>query len=201
MTGPDVPRHHGQLRSTQRITWRKSAHQPAGTAAPRADPDHHRGDQAGPAPVGLALSGPGRRARHGGCRVGPAHCAGGTRPASAVRGRSGDRWGAAGRRRGQPQATQQRGRVLHAVWCLPDPGVLEQDSAASSQRGGNRQANTALYRIVVVRLRWHQPTRDYLARRTREGLSKREIIRCLKRYVAREVFAALQAPTVLAATA
>jgi transposase len=68
-------------------------------------------------------------------------------------------------------------------------------------RGGNRQANTALYRIVVVRLRWHQPTRDYLARRTKEGLSKREIIRCLKRYVAREVFAALQPPTPLANTA
>jgi transposase len=67
-------------------------------------------------------------------------------------------------------------------------------------RGGNRQANTALYQIVVVRLRWHQPTRDYLVRRTSEGLSKREIIRCLKRYVAREVFAALQAPTTLTAT-
>ena len=67
-------------------------------------------------------------------------------------------------------------------------------------RGGNRQANTALYRIVVVRLRWHQPTRDYMARRTKEGLSKREIIRCLKRYLAREVFAALQAPTALTAT-
>ena len=65
-------------------------------------------------------------------------------------------------------------------------------------RGGNRQANTALYRIVVVRLRWHQPTRDYLTRRTKEGLSKREIIRCLKRYVAREVFAALHTPTALA---
>ena len=62
-------------------------------------------------------------------------------------------------------------------------------------RGGNRQANTALYRIVVVRLRWHQPTRDYLARRTTQGLSKKEIIRCLKRYVAREVFAALQLGT------
>jgi len=45
-------------------------------------------------------------------------------------------------------------------------------------RGGNRQANTALYRIVVVRLCWHQPTRDYLARRTTQGLSKKEIIRC-----------------------
>jgi transposase len=64
-------------------------------------------------------------------------------------------------------------------------------------RGGNRQANTALDRIVVVRLRWHPPTRAYLARRTRQGLSKREIIRCLKRYVAREVFAALQADTAL----
>jgi transposase len=62
-------------------------------------------------------------------------------------------------------------------------------------RGGNRQANTALYRIVVVRLRWHQPTRAYLARRTKEGLSKREIIRCLKRYIAREVFTALGPPT------
>ena len=64
-------------------------------------------------------------------------------------------------------------------------------------RGGNRQANTALYRIVIVRLRWHQPTRDYMVRRTKEGLSKREIIRCLKRYVAREVFAAMNAPTAL----
>ena len=64
-------------------------------------------------------------------------------------------------------------------------------------RGGDRQANTVLYRIVVVRLRWHQPTRAYLARRTKQGLSKREIIRCLKRYVAREVFAALGPPTAL----
>lgn len=54
--------------------------------------------------------------------------------------------------------------------------------------GGNRQANAALYRIVIVRLRWHQPTIDYVARRTAEGLTKKEIIRCLKRYVAREVF-------------
>jgi transposase len=59
-------------------------------------------------------------------------------------------------------------------------------------RGGDRQANAALYRIVVVRLRWHQPTRAYMARRLTEGKSRKEIIRCLKRYVAREVFAALQ---------
>ncbi len=58
-------------------------------------------------------------------------------------------------------------------------------------RGGDRQANAALHRIVIVRLRWHQPTRDYLTRRTTQGKTKKEIIRCLKRYVAREVFAVL----------
>ena len=58
-------------------------------------------------------------------------------------------------------------------------------------RGGDRHANAALHRIVIVRLRWHQPTRDYLARRTAQGKTKKEILRCLKRYVAREVFAVL----------
>ncbi len=61
-------------------------------------------------------------------------------------------------------------------------------------RGGNRQANAALYRIVIVRLRWHQPTINYVARRTSEGRTKKEIIRCLKRYVAREVFHLLPRP-------
>ena len=46
-------------------------------------------------------------------------------------------------------------------------------------RGGDRQANAALYRIVLVRLRWHQPTKHYVVRRAAEGKSKKEIIRCL----------------------
>jgi transposase len=58
-------------------------------------------------------------------------------------------------------------------------------------RGGDRQANAALHRIVIVRLRWHQPTRDYAARRTTQGKTRKEIIRCLKRYLAREIFAVL----------
>jgi hypothetical protein len=53
-------------------------------------------------------------------------------------------------------------------------------------RGGDRQANAALYRIVIARLRHDQQTKDYLDRRIREGKSKKEAIRCLKRYVARE---------------
>jgi transposase len=60
-------------------------------------------------------------------------------------------------------------------------------------RGGHRQANAALYRIVLVRLRWHQPTIDYVTRRTIQGLSKRDIIRCLKRFVAREIYHGLLA--------
>ena len=55
-------------------------------------------------------------------------------------------------------------------------------------RGGDRQANSALWRIVLVRMRSHPPTRDYVARRTAEGLAKRDIMRCLKRYVAREIY-------------
>ena len=58
-------------------------------------------------------------------------------------------------------------------------------------RGGHRQANATLYRIVIVRMRWHQPTIDYVARRTAQGLSKKDILRCLKRFVAREIYNAL----------
>jgi len=54
--------------------------------------------------------------------------------------------------------------------------------------GGHRQLNAAIYRTVVVRMRFHEPTITYVARRTAEGKTKREIIRCLKRYVIREVY-------------
>jgi transposase len=64
-------------------------------------------------------------------------------------------------------------------------------------RGGNRQANAALYRAVIVRMRWHEPTIAYVARRTEEGLTKKDIIRCLKRYLARQVFNILPEPTSL----
>ena len=55
-------------------------------------------------------------------------------------------------------------------------------------RGGNREANNALWRIVLVRMGSEPRTREYVQRRTNDGLSKPEIMRCLKRYVAREVF-------------
>ncbi len=59
-------------------------------------------------------------------------------------------------------------------------------------RGGDRQANAALWRIVITRLASDPRTRGYVERRCKEGLTKTEAIRCLKRYVAREVFYYLQ---------
>lgn len=54
-------------------------------------------------------------------------------------------------------------------------------------RGGDRQANCALHRVVLTRMASHATTRAYVARRTAEGKGKKEIMRCLKRYVAREL--------------
>lgn len=59
-------------------------------------------------------------------------------------------------------------------------------------RGGHRQLNAALYRTVIVRMQFHEPTIAYVARRITEGKTKRDIIRCLKRYVIREVYKLLQ---------
>jgi transposase len=58
-------------------------------------------------------------------------------------------------------------------------------------RGGDRQANAALHRIVVARLRHDRRTQDYLARRLSQGKSRKEAIRCLRRYLVREVYRAL----------
>jgi transposase len=63
--------------------------------------------------------------------------------------------------------------------------------------GGDRAANSALHMIAVVRLRYCERTRAYAARRTAEGRSKKEILRCLKRYLAREVFHTLRADLAL----
>jgi transposase len=61
-------------------------------------------------------------------------------------------------------------------------------------RGGDRHANAALWRIAIVRLATDPNTRDYLQRRQSEGKTKSEAIRCLKRYIAREIYNALPRP-------
>jgi transposase len=77
-----------------------------------------------------------------------------------------------------------------AMLCgvAPIPASSGKTSRHRLNRGGDRQANKALYRVVICRLRWDPRTRDYMQRRTKDGLSKKEIIRCLKRYVARELY-------------
>lgn len=55
-------------------------------------------------------------------------------------------------------------------------------------RGSDRQANAALHMIAVCRMRYHQPTINYVKRRLAQGLSKKDVLRCLKRFIAREVY-------------
>jgi transposase len=83
-----------------------------------------------------------------------------------------------------------------AALCGVSP--LEASSGKTTRRrlnrGGDRQANAALYRIALSRLRWDVRTRAYLTRRITEGKTHRKAIRCLKRYIAREMYQILTSP-------
>jgi transposase len=89
-----------------------------------------------------------------------------------------------------------RSEAAFAMLCgaAPLPASSGRTQRHRLNRGGDRQANAALYRIVISRLRWDPRTRAYALRRTAEAKSKTEIIRCLKRYIAREVYTALLNP-------
>ena len=76
----------------------------------------------------------------------------------------------------------------HLCATAPIPASSGKVTRHRLNRGGDRQANHALWRIVITRMSAHPPTRAYVDRRAKEGLSKPEIIRCLKRYAAREVY-------------
>ena len=86
-----------------------------------------------------------------------------------------------------------RSEAAFAMLCgaAPLPASSGRTDRHRLNRGGDRQANAALYRIVLTRLRHDPRTQAYVERRTAEGLTKKDIMRCLKRYVAREVYAAL----------
>ncbi len=87
-----------------------------------------------------------------------------------------------------PERIRSEAALAKLCGACPIPASSGRTSRHRLNRGGHRQANAALHRVVVVRMRAHQPTIDYVRRRTAEGKSKREIIRCLKRFVAREIF-------------
>ena len=81
----------------------------------------------------------------------------------------------------------------HLCGVAPIPASSGKRTRHRLNPGGDRQANHALWRIVITRMGSHPETRAYVERRAKEGLSKPEIIRCLKRYVAREVYHHLRA--------
>ncbi len=95
-----------------------------------------------------------------------------------------------------------KSEAAFAAMCGVSPVEASSGKTARHRlnRSGNRQANHALWRIVMVRLATgDEATQAYMARRRAEGRSQREIVRCLKRYVAREIYHHLvdpQAPPV-----
>jgi hypothetical protein len=97
---------------------------------------------------------------------------------------------------GQPLVTagqnpqRIRSEAAFAMLCgvAPIPASSGQAQRYRLNRGGDRQANSAIHRIVISRLRWDPRTRAYMNRRTTEGLSKKDIIRCLKRLITREIY-------------
>jgi transposase len=83
----------------------------------------------------------------------------------------------------------------HLCGVAPIPASSGKTIRRRLNPGGDRQANHALWRIVFTRMSSHPATRAYVERRTAEGKSRKEIMRCLKRYVAREVYPHLRAPS------
>lgn len=80
------------------------------------------------------------------------------------------------------------------VGVAPIPASSGKTTRHRLSRGGDRNANHALYQVVLVRMASCQRTKDHVAQRTAEGKSKREIMRCLKCYAAREIYRQITSP-------
>ena len=93
-----------------------------------------------------------------------------------------------------PERLKSEAAFAHLCGAAPVQASSGKSVRHRLNRGGNRDANRALHVLVLGRMSWDERTREYVARRTAEGKSKREILRCLKRYVAREVYRILTAP-------
>ena len=87
-----------------------------------------------------------------------------------------------------PERLRSEAAWAHLCATAPIPASSGKVTRHRLNPGGDRQANHALWRIVLTRMSSHPATRTYVERRTKEGRSKTEIIRCLKRYVAREIY-------------
>ncbi len=94
-----------------------------------------------------------------------------------------------------PERLRSEASFAHLTGAAPIPASSGQTRRHRLNRGGDRQANNALHTIALVRLRYDPATRAYSARRTAAGLSKQDILRCLKRHIAREIYHELTHPT------
>jgi transposase len=91
-----------------------------------------------------------------------------------------------------PDRLRSEASFAHLCGVAPVPASSGRTHRHRLNRGGDRAANNALHTIALCRLRYDARTHAYVAKRTKEGLSKTEIIRCLKRYIVREIYTALQ---------
>jgi transposase len=92
-----------------------------------------------------------------------------------------------------PDRLRSEAALAHLCGAAPIPASSGQTRRHRLHRGGDRGANHALHTIALCRLRYDPRTRAYAARRTKQGLTGAEILRCLKRYIVREVYTALRA--------
>lgn len=100
-----------------------------------------------------------------------------------------------------PDRLVSEASFAHLCAAAPVPASSGRTDRHRLNRGGDRQANRALHPIVLARMRHDPRTRDYVARRTLEGLKTKDIFRCLKRFIAREVYRHLtSAPSTSPAT-
>ncbi len=93
-----------------------------------------------------------------------------------------------------PERIRSEAALAKLCGVCPIPASSGKTNRMRLNRGGNRQANAAIYRVAVVRMRDDERTKAYTARRTAEGKTRREIVRCIKRYIVREIYRHLCTP-------
>ena len=87
-----------------------------------------------------------------------------------------------------PERIRSEAALAKLCGVCPIPASGGKTNRMRLNRGGNRQANAALYRVIIVRMRDDDETKTCAARRTAEGETRRETVRCIKRYIVREIF-------------
>ncbi len=90
-----------------------------------------------------------------------------------------------------PERLRDEAAFAHLCGASPIEASSGKNERHRLNRSGDRQANSALWHVVITRIVYDPRTTEYIDRRTKEGLTKKEAVRCLKRYVAREVYGLL----------